>query len=516
VGTRHTGALALMAHQPVCERTRSGRYEVVHVIYCQSLSPIFLGESKMKVFSRMKKSHIFLLFSAFLVFILFHPYVKTPVIEAGPNRRTPIVIAVEKVSPAVANISTERLISQRHVDPFFGSRSELFDQFFNDFFGQSQKQMVERPLGSGVIIDEDGYIVTNEHVVSRASKIKVRLSDGKDFEATMISSDPVSDLAVLKINSPDPLPYVKMGTSRDLMIGETVIALGNPFGLENSITTGVVSAKNRIMTFSSQYGDIKYDGLIQTDALINPGNSGGPLINIDGELIGINAAIVNQAQGIGFAIPVDKVRQTLVKLFNFRELNKIWFGAQVEERDDVSKGIMVSSIESGSPADKAQIKIGDYITRIDTKEIQDILDFEKCILKKNAGDKVYITINRGGRKLTVEVKLEKAPLASAEKLALEKLGLFVQDLTPPLAKQLNLWWVKNGVLISGVQKNSPAAEVGIREGHVLVYVGQYRINCIEEFGALLKIMQKGAIWEVGIVWSDKFGEHQGYARIKIR
>lgn len=470
----------------------------------------------MKVFSRMKKSHIFLLFSVFLVYILFPPYLKTPVLEASSNRRTPIVAAIEKVGPAVANISTERLISQRHVDPFFGSRSELFDQFFNDFFGQSQKQMVERPLGSGVIIDEDGYIVTNEHVVSRASKIKVRLSDGKDFEATMISSDPISDLAVLKINSPTPLPYVKMGTSRDLMIGETVVALGNPFGLENSVTTGVLSAKNRTMTFSSQYGDIKYDGLIQTDALINPGNSGGPLINIDGELIGINAAIVNQAQGIGFAIPVDKVRQTLVKLFNFRELNKIWFGAQVEEQDDASKGIMVSSIESGSPADKAQIKIGDYITRIDTKEIQDILDFEKCILKKNAGDKLYITINRGGRKLKVEVNLEKAPLASAEKLALEKLGLFVQDLTPQLAKQLNLWWVKSGVLISGVQKNSPAAEVGIKEGHVLVYVGQYRINCIEEFGALLKIMQKGNIWEVGIVWSDKFGGHQGYARIKIR
>ncbi|MEK7788745.1 MAG: PDZ domain-containing protein, partial [Planctomycetota bacterium] len=229
-----------------------------------------------------------------------------------------------------------------------------------------------------------------------------------------------------------------------------------------------------------------------------------------------NAAIVNQAQGIGFAIPVDKVRQTLVKLFNFRELNKIWFGAQVEERDAVSKGIMVSSIESGSPADKAQIKTGDYITRIDTKEIQDILDFEKCILKKNAGDKLYITINRGGRELKVEVKLEKAPLASVEKLALEKLGLFVQDLTPQLAKQLNLWWVKSGVLISGVQKNSPAAEVGIKEGHVLVYVGQYRINDIEEMGALLKIMQKGDTWEVGIVWSDKFGEHQGYARIKIR
>ena len=217
--------------------------------------------------------------------------------------------------------------------------------------------MVERPLGSGVIIDEEGYIVTNEHVVSRASKIKVRLSDGKDFEATMISSDPVSDIAVLKINSPTPLPYVKMGTSKDLMIGETVVALGNPFGLENSVTTGVVSAKNRTVTFNTEYGEIKYDGLIQTDALINPGNSGGPLVNIDGELIGINAAIVNQAQGIGFAIPVDKVRQALVKLFNFRELNKVWLGAQVEEQDDTSKGIKVTSVEPESPACKAQVKV---------------------------------------------------------------------------------------------------------------------------------------------------------------
>lgn len=437
-------------------------------------------------------------------------------LESGSNRRTPIVEAIEKVGPAVANIRTERIITQRHVDPFFGSRSELFEQFFNDFFGQSQKQMVERPLGSGVIIDEDGYIVTNEHVVSRASRIKVRLSDGKDYEATMISSDPASDLAVLKINSPMPLPYVKMGTSKDLMIGETVIALGNPFGLENSVTTGVLSAKNRTISFNSEYGEIKYEGLIQTDALINPGNSGGPLINIDGELIGINAAIVNQAQGIGFAIPVDKVRKTLVSLFNFRELNRIWFGAQVEEQGDGSKGIIVTSVETDSPAYKAQIKVGDYITKIDSKVILDILDFEKYILKKNAGDKLYIYINRNGREHKLGVTLEKAPLASVEKLALEKLGLYVQDLTPHLAKQLKLWWVKSGVLVSGVQKNSPAASVGIEAGHVLVYVGQYRINSAEELGALLKIMRKGDIWDVGIVWSDRFGEHQGYARLKVR
>lgn len=479
----------------------------------------------------MKKVIIYLPLVFSLVYTFF-TYDRAPAIESqsvftsslnvnspnsNSNRRTPIVIAVEKAGPAVANIRTERLIAQRHGDPFFGSRSELFERFFDDFFGQNQTQTVERPLGSGVIIDEDGYIVTNEHVVSRASKIKVRLSDGKDFEATMISSDPISDIAILKINSPTPLPFVKMGTSKDLMIGETVVALGNPFGLENSVTTGVLSAKNRTVAFNSEFGEIKYDGLIQTDALINPGNSGGPLLNIDGELIGINAAIVNQAQGIGFAIPVDKVRESLVKLFNFRELNKIWFGAQVEEQQgNTTKGIIVTSVEPDSPAYKAKIKVGDYITRIDSKQISDILDFEKYILKKNVGDKLHISINRGGSDIKLAVTLEKAPLPSIEKLALEKLGIYVQDLTPQLAKQLNLWWIKSGILVADVQKNSPASNIGLEAGHVLVAVGQYRINTIEELGALLKTMRKGDIWEIGIVWSDTYGEHQGYARIKVR
>ncbi len=463
----------------------------------------------------MKRTSIF--FSFIILFIIiFSKQINALSDEPKSNRVTPVVLAIEKVGTAVANIRTERLTSQRHDDPFFGSRNELIERFFEEFFGQSQKQMVERPLGSGVIIDEEGYIVTNEHVVNRATKIKVRLSDGRDFEATMISSDPISDLAVLKINSPTPLPYAKMGTSKDLLIGETVVALGNPLGLENSVTTGVLSAKNRTITFGSEYGNIKYDGLIQTDALINPGNSGGPLININGELIGINTAIVNQAQGIGFAIPVDKVRETLIKLFNFRELSKIWFGVQVEEHDDPSEGIKVSSVETGSPAYKAQIKVGDYITKIDSKEILDILDFEKYVLKKNAGDKLTIIVNRGGTEVKLGVTLEKAPMLSVEKLALEKLGLYVQDLTPQLAKQLNLWWVKSGVVVSDVQKNSPANTVGIEAGHVIVYVGQYRINNVEELGSLLKLMQKGDIWEIGIVWADRYGDHQGYARIKIR
>ncbi|MDR4509961.1 MAG: trypsin-like peptidase domain-containing protein [Candidatus Brocadiaceae bacterium] len=436
--------------------------------------------------------------------------------EVSSHRRTPIVIAVEKVGPAVANLSTERLISQRHADPYFGSRSKRLEEFFDDFFSHGQKKTVERPLGSGVIIDEEGYIVTNEHVVSRASKINVRLSNGKVFEATMISSDPFNDLAVLKIESPEPLPYVKMGTSKDLMIGEPVIALGNPYGLENSVTTGVLSATDRTFKFSSDYGEIAYEGLLQTDAQINPGNSGGPLINADGELIGINSAIVSQAQGIGFAIPVDKVRQTLVKLFNFRELNKVWFGAQVEEQNDISRGILVSSVEPGSPADKAKIKPGDYITRIDSKRILDVLDFEKYILTKEAGDELSININRDGAEFNLYVTIEKVPLPSVEKLALEKLGLYVQDLTPQLAKQLNLWWVKGGVLISDVQKDSPASKVGIKAGHVIVYVGPYRINTVEELGSLLKLMRRGKQWDIGVVWSDMYGEHQGYASLQVR
>ena len=188
----------------------------------------------------------------------------------------------------------------------------------------------------------------------------------------------------------------------------------------------------------------------------------------------------------------------------------------MEEQGDSAKGIVVSSVEAGSPADKAQFKTGDYITKIDSKEILDLLDFEKYILKKNAGDKLQINVKRAGREFRIDVTLESAPIPSVENFALEKLGLFVQDLTPQLAKKLNLWWVKSGVLISGVQKNSPAATAGFEAGHVLVYVGQYRINTIEELGVVLKTMKKGSICDVGIVWSVKYGEHQGYARVTIR
>ncbi|MEK7822350.1 MAG: trypsin-like peptidase domain-containing protein, partial [Planctomycetota bacterium] len=328
---------------------------------------------------------------------------------------------MEKVGPAVANISTERLVAQHDTDPFFSGRSELFREYFENYFGTYEKKKIATPLGSGVIIDPEGYIVTNEHVTSVASKLLVSLSDGSQYEAQVISSDPEMDLAVMKLEAGKPLPYVHLGTSRDLMIGETVVALGNPLGFENSVTTGVLSAVNRTITVPGKYGEIKYEGLLQTDALINPGNSGGPLVNIAGELIGINTAIVATAQGIGFAIPVDKVREALVKLFNFQEINKVWLGLQVKEPP--GGGVVVEAVEEKSPAQKAGLQAEDVVMALDDRRTADVLEFEKYLLKKNAGDGLTVLVNRKGKEKTFRVTLEKVPMPPVEKLAREKLGL---------------------------------------------------------------------------------------------
>ncbi len=425
-----------------------------------------------------------------------------------------MVEAVERVGPAVANISTERLVLQRHIDPFFSGRSELFRQFFENFFGAYEKKRVETPLGSGVIIDPDGYIVTNEHVVSVASRLLISLSDGSQYEAQLISSDHDADLAVLKVDTDKPLPYVRLGTSKNLLIGETVIALGNPLGFENSVTTGVLSAVNRTITVPGNYGEIKYEGLLQTDALINPGNSGGPLVNIDGELIGLNTAIVATAQGIGFAIPVDKVKEALVKLFDFQEINKVWLGLLVKES---LGGIMVDSVEEKSPAYKAGLLSGDLLIALDDRKVTDILAFKKYLLKKNVGDSLKLTVERKGKEKSFKVTLEKLPLPPAEKLAKEKLGLEVQTLTTDIAQKLGLGWVKGGILISGVETRSPAGEAGIEPGMVVVSLGDYKISTLEEMARLLDTAKSGERIDMGLQWVDKRGNIQsGYARLKAR
>lgn len=437
--------------------------------------------------------------------------------EASFERRSPVVVAVEKVGPAVANISTERLVAQRHVDPFFMDRSELFREFFESFFGPgTEEKKVETPLGSGVVIDPEGYIVTNEHVISSASKIIVTLSQGPAYEARLVSSDPESDLAVLKVDSPQPLPYVEMGTSQDLMIGETIIALGNPFGFKNSVTTGVLSATDRTLTFEGKYGGIKYEGLIQTDALINPGNSGGPLVNINGELIGINTAIVSQAQGIGFAIPVDKVKEALVKLFNFQEINKVWLGAVVEGLPQGGRGVKVKTVEKDSPAAKAGLQEEDVVLELDSRKIDNVLEFEKYLLKKEARDSLDIKLERKGREKLVRLTLQKVPAPPVEKLAREKFGIGVQELDKELAEGMGLWWLKGGVLITEVERGGPAGQVGIETGYVIISLGEYKISSLEELGTLLSRIETGKLVDIGLAWSDRLGAHRGYARLRTR
>ncbi|NQT19790.1 MAG: trypsin-like peptidase domain-containing protein, partial [Planctomycetes bacterium] len=247
---------------------------------------------------------------------------------AAATRRTPVVEAVEKCSPAVVNISSERVIRQQY-GPLFGHRDRMFDQLFREFRQRYHgHERLARSLGSGVIVDPSGIVVTNEHVINRASKITVTLVNGRRYEARLISSDPENDLAVLQIDAPEPLPCIQMGTSSDLMIGETIIAMGNPMGLENSVAAGVLSATDRSVAAE---GKVVLEHLIQIDATINPGNSGGALVNINGELIGINTAIVADAQGIGFALPVDRVKNVLVNLLDYRLHKRMWLGVRLQE-----------------------------------------------------------------------------------------------------------------------------------------------------------------------------------------
>ncbi|MBW2660798.1 MAG: trypsin-like peptidase domain-containing protein, partial [Deltaproteobacteria bacterium] len=263
-------------------------------------------------------------FFATLIFCL-------PGYTAEYERENPVVKAVRKVSPAVVNINSEYEV-RRRVNPFSGfSRDPFFDSFFKDFFDPGFEQRYKRTsLGSGVIIDgKRGLILTNAHVLAKSATITVILNDERKFDARIIGADPDSDLAVLRISSKNPLPAVEMGDSNDLMIGETIIAIGNPFGFSNTVTTGVISAINR----SIRADDAVYHDFIQLDASINPGNSGGALLNINGELIGINTAIYAKAQGIGFAIPINKAKRIVSDLIQYGKVVQIWLGLTVQDLD---------------------------------------------------------------------------------------------------------------------------------------------------------------------------------------
>jgi serine protease Do len=412
---------------------------------------------------------------------------------AGADRRTPVVIAVEKAGPAVVNISTEKIITRRS-DPFFEFRDPMFDEFFRDWFDRFHGPRRRRTssLGSGVIIDPEGYVVTNEHVVHRASKIHLTLSDGTKVDGKLLSSDASSDLALIKVDAEKPLPALPLGESDDLMIGETVIALGNPFGLESTVTTGVVSAKERSVHLRGQEA---YAGLIQTDAAINPGNSGGALINIHGQLIGINVAIHAQAQGIGFAIPVDRVREVLVGLFNYRVINKTYIGIKSKDltpkdraRHRVPKGIrgaLVTGVDAESPATEAGLATGDVIVAVGGAPVRDRLTFFKQMLKQRAGERLVLRVQRGRRSRSVALTVGTVPKPSGKELARRRLGVALQPMTRELARSFGLRRPA-GLIVSDVEAGGPADEAGLERGDVILRIGPLTVNSLERLAILLE------------------------------
>jgi Do/DeqQ family serine protease len=402
--------------------------------------------------------------------------------SAAPSslRRSPVVIAAEKAGPAVVNISTT---VQERVNPMFPfAGDDFFKDFFDDFFTQ---EYTYTSLGSGVIIDgTKGFIITNHHVVTHASKIKVITANKKEFEAQVIGIDSRSDLAVLKIESNERLPAIEMGNSDDLMIGETVIAIGNPFGFSHTVTTGVVSALDR----SVRTGENIFRHFIQTDASINPGNSGGPLLNIDGGLIGINTAIYQKAQGIGFAIPINKVKRIVKELLKTGEVVFPWLGIEVQELTAELKksfnlrnnqnGVLVRDVDEDSPAAKIGIKRGDIVLRLGGLSVKDEEDFRSALSEYTSSDKIEITILRKGQESNLSTELAVFPVQKTLDLFYRRVGIKVE---PADKRILNKYGLNSGIVVDKIKAESEAGRLKILPGDLILKVNNLPIRDIDEF-----------------------------------
>jgi len=444
----------------------------------------------------------FLTGAAFLAMVFF----ASPLVAADNfSRETPVVKAVRKVSPAVVNISSEQQVRQRP-NPFshYGN-NPFFDNFFKDFFDPGFEPDYKRTsLGSGVIIDGiRGYVLTNAHVIANAGTVKVIFKDEREYQARIVGADPDSDLAVLRIDTQESIPAIEMGNSDDLMIGETVIAIGNPFGFSNTVTTGVISALNR----SFRTEDRVFHDFIQIDASINPGNSGGPLLNINGELVGINTAIYAKAQGIGFAIPISKARRIITDLIRYGEVIQPWVGLTVQDLDPTlslylnhpepdkvnRKGVVVKEVEPSSPASIAGIQAGDILLSISNRPLTSADDYKTAINAIPAGDSAIIEIWRNGRSLTLSLKSEIFPEERAPALALKLLGIRVAK---PAANKLpgRQPASSGGVVISEISPTSHLARIGVKPGDIIHQLDDIEISSVEDFNkAIVKYRLKASV-----------------------
>ena len=444
-----------------------------------------------------------------LLFILLMVGVRMVSAADGP-RRTLVVRAVEKALPSVVNIRTETVVEVR--DPF----AEVFRDFWNPYYRQP-RQDIRRSLGSGVVIHADGYVLTNDHVVRRATKIRVKFANGREFDAERVAYDQRSDLALLRILKPKetltkfvPAPFAR---DDDLLLGETVIALGNPFGLGGSVSRGILSSKDRQEPREGEMLDIV--NWLQTDAAVNPGNSGGPLINLDGELIGINVAIHRQGQGIGFAIPIARVNETLGRFFTPEQLRGLWLGVRVRLDGD---RLRLAKVEANSPAAKAGLRAGDTILEVNNRPVDNFVDWAKEVAGRGL-EKVKFKIFRGGRVLPVTVTLQVEDKVFNSELLEKRLGLNIRTLTERLSKQLGMSFY-GGYLITDVEKNGPGEKAGIERGTVIQRVDDQQPESLVAFAREIHSRKTGTMVKLSVVWEIRrvafLQRRTGIANVKIR
>ena len=427
-----------------------------------------------------------------IFFIIFIIFFSIPVyalnVPSSVVQRESFSPIVERVLPAVVNIRTTQIVRENPLMDFF-DKDDPFYRFFKRYFGEIPHEYQQKSLGSGFIISSDGYILTNNHVISRATKIRVKLLyTGEVYDAEVVGSDPKTDVALLKIKASRKLPTVALGDSDNIKVGDWVLAVGNPFGLNGTVTWGIISAKGRVI------GQGPYDHFLQTDAAINPGNSGGPLVDMNGKVVGINTAIVASGQGIGFAVPIN-IAKKLIPQLKKGNIVRGWLGVLVQNvTPDMVKffklpdtsGAIVSQVVKGSPADRAGIKEGDVIVEYDGKKVNSATDLPYLVAFTTPGETVNIKIVRDGREIIKHVTIGKKP----KKIALERekesrLGITVTNITPYVKEEYNLK-IDNGVVITDVREGSIAYLSGLKKGDVIIEVNRKKVKDVADFNEKIK------------------------------
>jgi serine protease Do len=404
------------------------------------------------------------------------------------------VEVAERLKPSVVNINTTQKVqtSRRQMEPFFrGPFREFFGEEFFERFFNLPRELERRSLGSGVIVDAKGYILTNNHVVEQADEIQITLVDERTFQAKVIGTDPKTDLAVIQIEGAKNLQPAPLGNSEKIRTGDFVIAIGNSFGLSHTVTVGVVSATGR-----AGVGITAYEDFIQTDASINPGNSGGPLLNIDGQVIGINTAIVATGQGIGFAIPINLVREIMEQLIKEGQVIRGWLGVIIQPlTPELAKqfgvkpgeGVLVADVVDGGPAEKAGLKTGDVVEEFAGKVVTDVRQLQRLVGAERPEKRVPVKVKRQGKPLTLQVTIGRMPTeetVAASPESLEQYGFAVQELTPELREKLQV--KEGGVLVSSVDPGSPAHRRGLRPGDVVLEVDRQPVGSRRDLLAILR------------------------------